>query len=482
MIRNLSASHISLLSMVLVACASGTSDDVGDADQMVMARDAQRGRQTIHFSVNTAGAPDEVCVLPNHIVGADYSDGDSKSETTLCSYAFYSNTGPREQGVPKTDVAICPKIESTNPGTDVQDLLPGKTREETEAQICKETTRDTKKLAKFKESITCSYTPAIVGYYHVSRALGGTGDVKPVVVRTMDAQEHKKITAEALQILGGQADNSFPKISWLQYKSVEADPANSRFKDSVFTTDLKQIYGGLQQNPRGENKYSELNRRGADPNPASFFVASAGFQHVADGRALADIAPRAIASAQTIVQMKDITELLVMDYLMSQQDRFGNIHEIDYFYFPKDGGGVDKVKKSDVDDHTVAMPAGAVPVKKMLLKDNDCGGPQKTNFVKNLGLADKMRHMSPHTYAHLRWLAANFGPNMDIPKFFANEVLFSQVDLDMLRKNLGDLSTKLHDACKAGHLLLDLDLDDHLAGKSHDPASCEGLAPPKPTP
>jgi hypothetical protein len=468
---------LSLLAL-LSACAAST-DDVGDDSSMVVTAAAHPGRQTIHFPVNTPGAPDEVCILPNHIKGASFDDGDAKSETTLCSYVFYTNTAPREQGAPKTDVAICPKIESTNPGTDVQDLLPGKTREETEAQICKETDRDTKKLAKFKESITCSYTPSNIGYYHLSRALGGTGDVKPVVGRTMDLAEHKKITAEALQILGSQADNSFPKSSWLSYKSSESAPQASRFKDQLYTNDFLQIYGGLQENPRGEAKYTELNHRGADPNPASLFIQTPGFKHVTDSRPLAQIAPRTIDQAQTVVQMQDITELLVMDYLMSQQDRFGNVHEIDYFYFPKDGG-FDRVKKSKVDDKEVPMPAGAVPVKKMLLKDNDCGGPAKTNHVKNAGLTDQMRHMNAKTYAHLRWLAQNFGPNMDIPKLFASEAFFVQADIDMLRKNLTDLAAKFHDNCTASKLLLDLDFGDHLAGKSHDPASCEGLAPPVP--
>jgi hypothetical protein len=479
-LRGPSGSRLAIvLGLGLAACAGTSGDDVGDGAQDVLAVGAHPGRQTIHFAVDTQGAPDETCILPNHIPGADYSDSDTKSEQTLCSYSFYS-TGPREAGVPKADVAICPKLDSTNPGVDIQDLIQGQSREATEAKICKETDRETKKLAKFKQSITCSYAPSIIGYYHLSRALGGAGDVKPVVARTMDLQEHRKITGEALQILGGQADNSFPKVSWLSYRSAEANPSTTRLKDQLFTSDLMQIYGGLQENPRGEAKYSELNRRGADPHPWSLFVQTPGFQHVADGRPLEQIAPRKIDQAQTIVQMEDITELLVMDYLMSQQDRFGNVHEIDYFYFPKAGGGVDKVKKSKVVDNEVAMPAGAVPVKKMMLKDNDCGGPQKTNNVKNAGLADQMRHMNPKTYANLRWLAANFGPNTDIPKLFASEALFVQADVDMLRKNLGDLSTKLHTACTSGRLLLDLDLSDHLAGKSHDPASCEGLAPPKP--
>jgi len=123
------------------------------------------------------------------------------------------------------------------------------------------------------------------------------------------------------------------------------------------------------------------------------------------------------------------------------------------------------------------MPAGATLVKKMLLKDNDCGGPLKTNVVKNAGLIDQLRHMNAKMYANVRWLAAGFARGQEAPKFFVSEALFGQRDIDMLRANLGTLSNKLHDACTSGKLLLDLDLEAHLAGQGHDPASCEASAP-----
>jgi hypothetical protein len=476
---------VTFLPLVLLACAACAADtdgedDLGADESMLLDRGAARGRATIHFAPATATAPDEICVLPKHLGMADYKSGDEKSEKELCSYTFYG-AGPRESGAPKEDVAICPKLSSTNPGTDVHELLPGKTREQTEAAICGQDDRETKLLAKFKQSITCSYTPSILGYYHLSRLLGGAGDVKPAVVRTMDLGEHKKIVSEALTILAAKPDNSYPKISWLSFRNAEVNPSASRYKDALYTQDLLQIFGSLQENARGEVKYSEINRRGADPNAASLFVRTPAYARVIDGRPLAQIAGRTLAeAAQPVVQMRDISEMLVMDYLMSQQDRFGNIHAVEYFYFPKPGGGFDKVKKSKVDDGDVPMPAGAVPVKQMILKDNDCGGPAKTNHVKNAGLIDQLRHMNPKTYANVQWLAANFAAGTEVPSFFVSEALFSQRDIDMLRSNLAALGPKLRDACTQGRLLLDLDLEAHLAGRGHDAASCAAATPPRP--
>ena len=91
--------------------------------------------------------------------------------------------------------------------------------------------------------------------------------------------------------------------------------------------------------------------------------------------------------------------------------------------------------------------------------------------VKNAGLIDQIRHMNPKTYANVRWLSENFAAGSEIPKFFVSEALFGQRDIDMLRTNLSALGPKLKDACTGGRLLLDLDLEGHLAGRGHDRAA-----------
>jgi hypothetical protein len=226
-------------------------------------------------------------------------------------------------------------------------------------------------------------------------------------------------------------------------------------------------------------KYSEINKRAAGPDPSGLFVQTPEWGRVVDGRPLAQVTGPTLAdSAQHVVQMQDIAEMVLLDRLMSQQDRFGNIHAIEYFYFPEEGGGVGRIKRSKVDDGEAPMPAGATLVKKMIMKDNDCGGPNKVNVSKNAGLVEKVRHMSPKLYANVRWLAANFAVGGEVPRFFVEEALFGQRDVDMLRANLAEVAPALEAACKSGALLLDLDLEAHLAGRGHDPAACDVLEPP----
>ncbi|MFO0663063.1 MAG: hypothetical protein U0174_03880 [Polyangiaceae bacterium] len=465
---------------ILTAC--GSSDEESTDDSNLLDRDRARGRATIHFPATTAGKPDELCVLPKRMKGANYKKDDDKDEAELCSYSFFG-TKPRETSAPFKEVALCPKLSSTNPGTDVHALLDGKTRQQTEDAICKLADRPTTHLAKYKQSITCSYTPSILGYYHLSRAFGGLGDVKPAVIRTMDLPEHKAIVSEALTILKNQPNDSYPKVSWLSFQKAESDPATSKYKDSIFTTDLTQVYGGLQVNARGEDKYAGLNVRGAAPNFHSKFVQTSAYQRLLNTADVSAIAGTTMAaSAQTIIQMQDISDMLLIDFLMSQQDRFGNIHSMQYYYYSKDGK-IERVKKSKVDDGSTPMPAGGVLVTKMLLKDNDCGGPTKSNIVKTAKLLDQLRHMSPATYKNLRWLAQNFGSNTEIPLFMVTEATFGQKDIDMLRANLAEASTILYNSCKAGKLKLDLDLAANIAGTGkHNPAWCELAEPAQAVP
>ncbi len=473
-LRHLGAVLVALgVSSLSVACSGGSSDDeVGSDEGQLVDPAAPRGKTSVSFPVK-AGRPNELCVVPNHLAGGDYDDGDADDEKELCSYNFHGTE-------PGTSVATCPKLVSTNPGVDVQELLPGKTKQETEAATCNKDEGRTKLLAKYKQSITCSYTPSILGYYHLSRVLGGAGNVKAAVVRTMDLEEHKKITA-----VGVAHTTDLLKTLWKQWDSWESNPNNPKYKDALFTVDQQQIYGAMQVNPRGEAKYVDpisgrsLNVRGATDFSSSF-RATAAWQTMLDGRGVGEWVPRTLAGGgQRIVQMKDIADMVLMDTLMAQQDRFGNMHSLDYYYYA-DGADVKKVKKSKVDDGEKPMPANAVLVRELLLKDNDCG-VVKTNVEKQAGMLGALRHMSAKTYANLRWFHSQFGVGAPAPKFFVNEVLMTQKDIDMLRTNLADADATLTANCKAGKLKLDLDLEDHLQSKNdHDLTICDASAPPQP--
>ncbi len=429
---------------------SGSSLE-SDSDVQAFSSEQKIGRKIEVFPVT--GRPNEICVLPRHPEGFDYSPKDSKNEEKLCAMDFHS---PAAVGN-KTPVAICPKTNSTNPGLDIHELATGASKSDFENKNCGLADRGAKKVAKFKTSITCSYTGSILGYYHLSAALGGAGDVPIAVVRSMDIEKHKPYTSRALKLTQGEFINSL----WGQVQREENNP--SRLGGRMFTSDLKQIYGALTKNPTDEARYSEINSGRMDT-----FMASAQAKRVFSSQGVGALAPRTLAGAAAIlVQMKDISDMLLLDYIFKQQDRFGNIHKVDFFYFTDPSGKVDKVKVEDVNEKKEPMPAGAVPVQKMLLKDNDCGN--RPGHEKNITDAhlSSIRHMSPKTYKRLQWLAQNW--DAKFKDFFGKEALLAEPDLfgsrglELVTKNVKMAAKILKDNCTTGKLLLDLDLEDHLA-------------------
>ena len=92
----------------------------------------QRGEKLVQIPV--AGRNAEICVVPKHLGNAAYSDHDLKDEVELCGIDQY------------TDAAVCPKINSTNPGLDLYSLPQGSTPAQVESAKCNKT--DAKKIAK----------------------------------------------------------------------------------------------------------------------------------------------------------------------------------------------------------------------------------------------------------------------------------------------------------------------------------------------
>jgi len=439
---------LSVLFLGPVDAYSGLSDD------------PKRGEQTIDLPVPGRNA--EICVIPKHLDAGRYFDKDSEIEAQLCTIDVHKNS------------AACPKLNSTNPGLDFYSLPQGGTPEQLEAARCK--TAGAHKIAKYKLSSSCSYTPSILGYYHVSRMLGGIADVPPAVLRTFDLQNHITMGRTAL---AESASNSLIHQTWASLMAQLTAGAKGKRRDFLLTDDFTQSYGALSENPRHESFYTEFFNGGANN-----LVRALNFRdknaivgtlaHNADIRTLVGRSFTA-ENVQKIVQLKDAADLIVIDTLMNQQDRFGNIHYLwVYFYVDAadpDGDGGPKLKSSKNLTPEEAARVGAVQIKKMLLKDNDCG-VAKQNIAKQVGLADRIAHIDPKTYLFLQHFNA-VADSAETRDFFIREMVFTADDYADIRKNLKDLATKLHQACLQGSLKLDLDLQAHFSNKNVNAISCD---------
>jgi hypothetical protein len=232
-------------------------------------------------------------------------------------------------------------------------------------------------------------------------------------------------------------------------------------------------------NPTGESFYAEFFNGGAnnvaraanfrDRNPTVALLAHSGDISTLVGRTFT------VDNVQKMVQIRDAADLIVIDTLMNQQDRFGNVHYRETYYY-RDSADLNQDGSPKLKSDRKLTPAqvsqlGAVQVKTLLLKDNDCG-VAKTNVAKQAGLIDRVAHIDPDTYRRI----LQFDAAADSPQtreFFLQELVFTSDDYASVRRNLKDVATKLHQGCTQGHVKLDLDLQAHFSGQPLKPQSCE---------
>jgi hypothetical protein len=391
------------------------------------------------------GGITETCVIPHHFPGAKYSKKDGKAEAKLCSYDIGQ------------DVAACPKLNSTNPG--VNFIIPPAVMNVAEFTAKSGKVKGAKLVAKYKLSTSCSYTPSLLGYYHVSRILGGIGDVPPAVLRTMDLQRHIKIGENAL---ARAKKGSLIYKTWSGLLGALKAGRSSSKADLLLTNDFQQSYGAHQKNPGGERLYKEFFNGGADRVAA--FKAKNPIYHALENPSLRVSRGWNASDVQAMVQLKDMSEMILLDTILSQQDRMGNTHYKVKYYYEENKDGKTKVKSAGKKENIPAGAQGsAVAVKQLLLKDNDCGVAKENRF-QEAQLLDQVSHLDPHTYRRL--LA--FDQSLASPEtmlFFQDGLDFTRQDYQRMAENVHNAAQMLHAACVSGRLKLDLDLDRYFSGQ-----------------
>ena len=432
---------------------------VSDADSYEgsLNRDAQRGVKMVSFKV-PGGRPDELCVIPPHLPFAKYrgKDGgkDIADEKKLAGYDFY-RAGTAESGA----VVISPKRKSTSAAVDVFELAAGTTRPETlTADLCKEVEKTGKCVAKFKQTdnqFTTTSTASVLGYYHVARALGDICEIKPAVLRTMDIEQHKKVVRLASEM----GVRGIVAKSWNLFNNYYANPQGSGVASTLFTSDFTQIYGALIENTTGEELYAEWLSVGSNLSSAHAFGLMADSRPAKSILGSRDFTQ---SNVQALVAMRDMSEMILLDYLLAQSDRLtgGNISNYPFVYY-KDSDQVKSVKASNAGD--ITPDAVKVNIKKLTIKDCDAG-LLNTNVFEKKGYLSRISHMHPGTFDRLQTLAQKWDGDPTVKEFFHRECTFSNSQIARFEKYLHTAASTLQNRKTSGKLLLDLDLDEYFAG------------------
>ena len=437
----------------LMVFGSSLKAQPADRYSFPLDREAARGTQIIRYSVPN-GRPDEISVLPRHLGFAKYQGKngaeDTADEQKLARYDFYKVGNTPDDGA----VALCPKNKSTSAAVELFEIPQGSSKpvaEET-AAYCTSIRKTSKDLAKFKQTdnvFTTTSAASILGYYHVSRTLGDICEIQPAILRTMDIEQHKKVVKLAADLgIGGTV-----RKSWNLFNKYYANPKASSVAASLFTSDFQQIYGALLKKTRGEEPYAEWLRAGTNLSSV------AAFRNMADSRPVAAIlgssqfTPK---NVQALVGMRDMSELILLDYLLAQSDRLtgGNMSDYNMVYYLQDN----QVKHSRKAEN---VPPGAtqVSVKKLTIVDTDAGLLNQ-NVFEQKGYLNQICHLHPDTYNRLVDFAQRWKTDPEVKAFFHQECIFSNGQLARFEKYLLTAAAIMQSRRTAGKLLLDLDLED----------------------
>lgn len=406
----------------------------------------------------------ELCWAGGRIPGGKYTKKDRKAEEELCSYDFYGTAS-----LSQTTVGVCPKLKNTNPSLEIYKLTTEVPKRTFEANECANEDRSLKKLAKFKTTITCSYTGSIVGYYHFSRLLGNILKVPPSVIRTIELGHFKR------RVRDGQSKSGRRRIrhSWKAIKDA-ITPGTSKHRTYwplISTTDGKQIFGALSSTVRGEYDLVEIQTKDMDELRTKEIikkVTSPIRRYRIQNSSL-------LTQHKDILTRKDVSEMILLDFIFGQQDRGFNIHAKDYVYYLNEQGTVAKKSKKKF-SQLENMPANSVAVPRLVLKDNDCGIRSGRKIRTRTSLFYELTHLSRETYKRLMWIAQNWSV---LSPLFIKYTTMTTKNIsrnsvsNVLAVNLEKAAESLKERCLEGKLHLDLDVNkSQIVNYIHRPEEC----------
>lgn len=164
--------------------------------------------------------------------------------------------------------------------------------------------------------------------------------------------------------------------------------------------------------------------------------------------------------------MKELTEIVLLDYIFSQQDRIGNIDYEWRWYWVEDGAvksqdAKTKVNRSGMGGITPPPEiAGFSPqlIQRTCLNDNDAGGRvEYVNYAKKTAMLQKLRHFSGGTYTRLLRLNRDLQDSGEICQYIRANFPLDGGQFDQIVKNTWLATEILQDTCSIGKLQFDLD-------------------------
>lgn len=406
-----------------------------------------------------------------------YKSRDSKKEDKYLSVDFYNE-----------EIGLCPKTWSTSPGTMVRDISQsGLSQRRYERSHCsgKTVANSVKKIAKFKQTMnqhntSGTFSMSSLLYYHFSRYFDTATIIPPAIYREMDRKTHRDRVSRS-----GRSSTSRGMISagWDHLYKAEKNPSSYRPTDELFTPDRTRIYGVMLKG-KGARYGAEVNgirsRWGTRQNEefqrtAPYYALRSSkplLEAIHDGKRRAfrsskvKSATRSVSDFQMLYWMRELTEIVIFDYIFSQQDRVGNIDYRWVWYWVQEGkvhkkwqaGKFTRRHMNDQQPPAEIAQYSPVLIQRTCLNDNDAGGRVPyANFTKTTGMLQKLRHISAKTYTKLIHLNRDLQDQGPIYRYIQQNFILDAGQQRQIVKNTRLATDILKDTCDIGKLRFDLD-------------------------
>jgi hypothetical protein len=440
----------------------------------------------------------EQCIRIADFPGGVYSASDRATESDYCALDF-------------AKLALCPKLWSTSPGTilyEFDEATYGPDPGAFESKHCGNGghARDhaLSEPAVYKQSVnardtSATYAPASWVYYHFSRYFQTHTRVPVAVYRSMSLQEHnRRLVKPALEITAGKRSLRMLHAGWTFLDQVESGQLGGASAHALLTDEGRQIFGVLL-NSVGRRYGAEFNgtrESGWGVGQNNDFQQTAPFLALRDPQPVRQAAEAAIRDArknprmakdlpadtplqQVVLWMQDVLEITLLDYILGQQDRIGNI-DYNWRWYWIENGELQSMPASGSETPDTIAALKPWRLRQSAINDNDAGVRRGyADFAAKAHMLEGLRHYSPDLYRRLGRLAADFENSGQAFQWLTQSAGLSEREAGTIAERTAAAFALLQADCRSGALALDLEPARILSGTGPEEtgASCDIDAP-----
>jgi hypothetical protein len=409
-----------------------------------------------------------------------YRDQDSEVVDRLCSVDLYAARSTKKRRAR----AVCPKLKGSSPGLEIYDLKTARmSKRRFERKVCRImrrkrwSRRRIRKTSVYKTTVFGRERQATLLYFHFSRLLGNIALVPPSTSRTVSAREYTAWSRRGLRYMKKIGKKTeLASINTIDGWDVlvglmTVSPRRVRGRQVMARHRLlvpgrpHLVRGTITRNVRGESEHRALCYHGRIEFEKAASYRKAPYYRLVRSRrsaqrllGLAQKRGRRLRRGlQKLSCARDFTHMVILDQLLNQRDRIGNVHEKVYYHFVDSQGRLDWRKKSSKVPGKVV-----VPLRRLILRDNEDGLYFKhVGQIVSAGLFRDIRHLDPGTYSRIQWLARLMDDSRSaaaVKRYFVDHVEIDPGMYEQVKARFVWIARYFARRRGAGKLRLDLDL------------------------